>query len=140
MGDCKDFSFYFGIRDAVPARMDPTPPHRGGVLLTDRKIPSGEAQAQEERGTGSGSFNGAGGNVLGHNVTAGCKAAETGHIFGRAWEIFITMTGNAFGHLWEPSSGVALPPPPLTREMCHCKVLLRRHALYFRRRTEKCYF
>ena len=80
-------------------------------LCTDRKIPSGEFQAQEEREKGSGIFNEAGGNVLGHNLTAGCKAAETGHIFGRVWENFVTMTGSAIGHLWEPSSGVALPPP-----------------------------
>ena len=117
----------------------PHPHTGGGVILTDRKIPSGEAQAQEEREKGSGIFIEAEGNVLGHNLTAGCKATGTGQVFGRAWEIFITMTGNAFGHLWEPSSGVALPPP-LTREMCHCKVLLRRHALYLRRRAEKCYF
>ena len=80
--------------------------------MTDRKIPSGEAQALEEREKGSGICNEAGGNALGHNLTAGCKAAETGHIFGRAWRIFITMTVNVFGHLWDPSSGVALPPPP----------------------------
>ena len=78
--------------------------------MTDRKIPLGEAQAQEERERESGIFNEAGGNMLGDNLTSGCKAAETGHIFGRAWDNFLTMTGNVFGHLWEQPSGVALPP------------------------------
>ena len=86
VGVYKVFPFHVSVRDAVPATLVPTPPHRrgGGVIWTDRKIPSGEAQAQEEREKGSGIFNDAGGNVLGHNLTAGCKGAETGYIFGRA--------------------------------------------------------
>ena len=89
----------------------PHPLTGGGVILTDRKIPSGESQAQEDREKGSGNFNKAGGIILGDNLTSGRKATETGNMFGRAWGKVITVTGNALGYLWEPLNGVALPPP-----------------------------
>ena len=79
------FFYLFRHPGCCNSQVGPHTPTQGGVILTDRKIPSGEAEAQEEREKGSGICNEAAGNVLGHNLTAGCKAAETGHIFGRAW-------------------------------------------------------